>query len=438
MISILFSESNSFQSISEELKKKIAEIEFEYENGEYTIKERCSELRRQVQLSKEETILKIDDLSDKMLSEIDKYEEDKLQKYSLMKSLDAKNKKQQDTSLEQIQRMKEEFEQNVARIKKNLNARSLNIFDLKKLQANLDVEQEKAKNLIFDRNILEYTASSLNLENIIGQLNYSQRPPSVDKYKLKIDLSEYFDCENISNLGFLANGKLVATSVDTFTDCYEFYAFDKDFDLIHVDNIETPNFSIHDSNVCYDYLDENTRFVKMLGENFSVIMKHEISHQFRLIGFDKRYFYFYLPSKNPSFDKFYIFNMFFQPMIMLNMTLNDNLRDVYYRNSFYRVYGVQNSNNIMLYDKNIIISIDMSDGEIFFAKEGFYDIKQVCVDTNSQILKIIDSINVYYHNFSSGELLKEEKLEKFEHSISFFDSNGNVCYFDEETCELCI
>ena len=73
---------------AEKLKQNLRDLEdlinklvFEMENGEYFIKEDCRELRRQVQLAKEEKIEEINQQCDALFLKIDNYEEKCKQKY---------------------------------------------------------------------------------------------------------------------------------------------------------------------------------------------------------------------------------------------------------------------------------------------------------------------------------------------------------------------
>ena len=58
-----------------ELEKKVNKLIFEMENGEYLITEKCKELKREVQLAKEEKIEEINQLSESLFLKIDTYEE---------------------------------------------------------------------------------------------------------------------------------------------------------------------------------------------------------------------------------------------------------------------------------------------------------------------------------------------------------------------------
>jgi len=76
---------------AQKLKQNISELEnlvnkllFEIENGEYLIAEDCRELRRQVQLAKEEKIEEINKHCDALILKLDAYEERCKSKYKEM------------------------------------------------------------------------------------------------------------------------------------------------------------------------------------------------------------------------------------------------------------------------------------------------------------------------------------------------------------------
>lgn len=67
------------QTLIYQINRILNQTEFDINNGEYIYKEHCNELRRQVQLTKETQIQKIEEISAELMNKIDKFETESLE-----------------------------------------------------------------------------------------------------------------------------------------------------------------------------------------------------------------------------------------------------------------------------------------------------------------------------------------------------------------------
>ena len=84
--------TEEFQLLTKRMNKILNQTEFNINNGEYIYKEHCNELRRQVQLAKETQILKIEEITDNLMNEIDKFEKESLEAVSKVNKEQLVNK----------------------------------------------------------------------------------------------------------------------------------------------------------------------------------------------------------------------------------------------------------------------------------------------------------------------------------------------------------
>ena len=84
--------NKEFQSLKQRINQILNQSEFDVNNGEYIYKEHCNELRRQVQLAKETQILKIEEITDNLMNEIDKFEKESLEAVSKVNKEQLVNK----------------------------------------------------------------------------------------------------------------------------------------------------------------------------------------------------------------------------------------------------------------------------------------------------------------------------------------------------------
>ena len=79
-------ETNEIQQIKqnnllEQSEKDLNKFDFELNNGDYVIYEYCNELTRQIQQAKEEKILKLEDLSEQFISQIETFKKEATNNY---------------------------------------------------------------------------------------------------------------------------------------------------------------------------------------------------------------------------------------------------------------------------------------------------------------------------------------------------------------------
>jgi len=159
---------------AEKLKQNICDLEvlvnkliFEQENGEHLITEDCQELRRQVQLAKEEKIEEINQQCDLLFIKIDTYEKTCISKYKEMN--DAKKK-----ANELIKSVNESIQQ------QNAYLRQLKIDDnetsecnqkMDELKKQIEKERKIIKKSMFDNQIMKFEVNVTQLNGeILGKL----------------------------------------------------------------------------------------------------------------------------------------------------------------------------------------------------------------------------------------------------------------------------
>jgi len=159
---------------AEKLKLNLRELDdlvnkflFEMENGEFLIAKECEELKRQIQLAKEERIQKINQLFDSLLLRIDDYAEKCNSKYKEMN--EAKHK-----SKELIKLVNESIKQ------QNSYLRQLKINEVETLRLNEKMSELKTligkerifiKKSIFGNEIMKFEANLIPIdEQFLGKI----------------------------------------------------------------------------------------------------------------------------------------------------------------------------------------------------------------------------------------------------------------------------
>ena len=161
---------------AEKLKQNLRDLEilvnkliFEKDNGEYLITEDCRELRRQVQLAKEQKIEEINKHCDALLLKIDTYEQKCLNKY---KEINESKKK----AAELIKSVNETIQKQNAYLRqlkidfKNIIAGNEKIDELR---AQIEKERQRLNKTMFNNHIMKFEANKTTInEEFLGKLNY--------------------------------------------------------------------------------------------------------------------------------------------------------------------------------------------------------------------------------------------------------------------------
>jgi len=159
---------------AEKLKQNISDLEvivkkfiFEIENGEYLITEDCRELRRQVQLAKEEKIEEINKHYDTLILKIDNYEEKCKSKYKEMNYSKQKGK-------ELIKLVNESIQQQNAYLRKlKIDDKVTIKYNQKMDEMKIQIEKERKniKKSMFGNQIMKFEANKTKIdEEILGKL----------------------------------------------------------------------------------------------------------------------------------------------------------------------------------------------------------------------------------------------------------------------------
>ena len=288
---------HKFKTIIADIGKKLEEAEFELSNGEYVIKEHCIELRRQVQLAKEEKIQLINDTSDDLIKRIDIYESDRLTSYLKV------NKDQFTNILSKIKSEISRCNENMLELvigSKILN-RELNL--VRNLQARLATEKENIQSLLFKCELLEFFEKYKN-ENVLGDLELSSFD-SIDFNKLKsIDLKTHFDLENVddeyeTNFFVTKIGFIITIATDPKL---KILLFDQNRTLkrtkkINVSRLEhTIGSSDSLKKICIHFFKNDQKYLAVFDENLEQL--HEIQVNGLKIGNDDSLIFIYFKETN--------------------------------------------------------------------------------------------------------------------------------------------
>jgi len=158
---------NSLMKLLDDIQKKLNILKLGINNGTDFVKEHCMNLRSDVQLKAEEVILKVNDLSSKIIEKIDEYEKDLIE-------LNKNNTK----SLDTFNAIAEELESfhiiNTEYLNKNeVDDKKLKISNEEALNLvkKAELEINNLKNIIFDRNILKFERNNEKInESLLGTL----------------------------------------------------------------------------------------------------------------------------------------------------------------------------------------------------------------------------------------------------------------------------
>ena len=155
-----------------DLEQLVNKLDFEMKNGEYLITEDCRELRRQVQLAKEEKVYKINKHCESLLQKIDVYEERCLSKNNKDKYTENNYSKKRANELIKLV--------NESVPKQNAYLKQLKIVDketiacnqkMDELKALIEKERKNVKRSIFDDQIMKFEANTTPIdEEFLGKL----------------------------------------------------------------------------------------------------------------------------------------------------------------------------------------------------------------------------------------------------------------------------
>ena len=162
---------------AEKLKQNIIDLDnlanklnFELDNGEHLIREHCTDLKRQVQLVKEERIREIRKKGDSLIERIENYQLNCIQKYQEMKKLKKIEKKELLTQVNNvIQKQKTYLNQ----LKINDNETIASNESLIEFKSRLEQERENVKNLVFNNQLMKFDVNTTKVgEELLGLLDF--------------------------------------------------------------------------------------------------------------------------------------------------------------------------------------------------------------------------------------------------------------------------
>ena len=440
--------------IINEINLKLENTKFEFENTDYTIKEYCRELRRQVQLTKEIQMQQIEELSDKMLNQIDKYESDSLNYSNL-------NKETNETIVTQT----------ITKMKKQLDEFSLKLNEYKPIDLSIDETIEKLKQIktsltnelnnykswLFQNNKLlsyKYYSNSILNENLLGFLKYGLESQTIDYNQLyKIDFSQSiksiryaFDNLNdvatykIHDTKFLNNNDLILLVersngvytyfimliiLDSNGSCKNFKPFITDHDLLNSNS----QIYFFNNKICISYKYGRRRnLILILDEYLNVLNKIITGYELVIIGADNK--------------QIYVLEENEYPLIVYNWSLErigefgqaSKLRDPFFISNCFQIcsFSIKNKEYLVVAKSGGIKILDALNGLLIkkIDENGF---KKIQIDNDSNIVLFKKDKLVYYT--CEGYFLKEYTLSDLK-GESFYLNKNEIYYFDDKTFEL--
>jgi hypothetical protein len=159
---------DSLMKFLDDIQKKLSFIKNGIENSTDLVKEHCIDLRSEVQLTAEEVILKVNDITTKLIEEIDEYEQELIEfNKTNSKSLDTFNAIVKE--LESFHTLNFEY-LNKNEVDDKLIKKSYE--EATNLVKKAELEIENLKSIIFDGNILKFERNNEKINDaILGKLN---------------------------------------------------------------------------------------------------------------------------------------------------------------------------------------------------------------------------------------------------------------------------
>ncbi len=227
-------QEQEFNLLLNKFKEKLNKAKFDLENGgEYIIKEHCVEIRRQVQLAKEETLLKIEEITDALFKKIDLFESD---------SLEAVSTANNDVITSKLNELKSENDKwNKCLDEHKIDSKLID--NLRDCISKFTIERENINQLLFNSQLLEF--EPIKMEQIsIGTLSNVV----IDSFEHKIDISHHIKSIkrqldddlvnsdlNIEYCGFFSNGDFVLCgTINETNDDYNYNDYDYNYELSEI------------------------------------------------------------------------------------------------------------------------------------------------------------------------------------------------------------
>ena len=161
---------------AEKLKKNLYDLEqlvnkllFEMDKGEYIIRDDCRELRRQVQLAKEERIEEINKYCDALFVKIDHYEEKCKSKSKEMNEA----KKKANELIKSVNNFIQKQNEHLRQLKFDDNELMASNLRMNELKMQIEKERKNIKKSIFGNQIMKFETNSNKAgEEFLGKLTY--------------------------------------------------------------------------------------------------------------------------------------------------------------------------------------------------------------------------------------------------------------------------
>lgn len=442
-------EEEDFRTILNDIETKLKQTEFDLINGDYVIKEHCTELRRQVQLAKEIKIQQINNKSDQTISQIDAYETETLNAYSQV------NKQEFNENLHRIKAFLKEWETKFADYKINSEEiREINFYS-KEMQRELMVKQEKLKHLIFNGKLLNYRTNKFKVgKNLLGSLVPYPFETIVfhdlDLINFETFFSEILNKElttmsfaNIPRLKFLPNGDILfmlwflnRNSYDLNIFLFNEYLEVKKRKIVKNFN----NFKFQNGNsdkICLFYRNSNDTesFIEVIDDKLDTLNKIQIKDK-RLIGACQRNIY--LLSEIDQ-KPLIIYNWSLELISQIGQSKAAN-EPFYFPKNCVNLYSLESNNRtyFLIDDYRYLKKMEQTTGLVIDTM--FIQANRTDLDSKNNII-VCEKNNSYCYYNSDFNYLKTVELIDFPSFYRFFmclDQNDNLFFFDPSKFVLAI
>lgn len=278
-------EELEFKQLKSELEERMKQIQFEINNGDYVISEHCRELRRLVQLSKEDKIQQINNINENLMKRIEKFESESINSYlSINKTLFEAN----------VNELTEKFQ----KLDSNKADMSRLISEIRLAQTQLRREQENLKYSTFNGELINFRVNKTNLDTDFLCIMSSYPFKTLRFSKLnQIDFSKHLIDRSfieIKGTGFFLNGDFIVISMSrdqrSFAPLLQIFQFDESRELKKIKTFEDVCyrkglFQIKCNQLCLFY--RTSKFVlHVLDQNLETVKQIEVENE-KLIGADE-------------------------------------------------------------------------------------------------------------------------------------------------------
>ncbi len=152
-----------------DLGDSVNKLMYEISNSDYIIKEKCSELRKQVHLTKQKRILEIEKHSENMIEQIDLYEQNCIRRYSRTKQ----SKQQVDKLVNKINSLIQQQKCFLNQMEIDDQQMISSVKMLNELKRKIEEKRKNEANSMFDNQVIKFEVNNALIDKeLIGVLKH--------------------------------------------------------------------------------------------------------------------------------------------------------------------------------------------------------------------------------------------------------------------------